>query len=518
MNNNRITDIKQVSSLSPGRGVGVRLMKKNRLSLFVIMISLFVSLSAIAQQPKFQPTWQSLEKYQIPDWFRDAKFGIFIHWGVYSVPAFESEWYPRNMYLKDSKEYEHHIKMYGPQNKFGYKDFIPMFKAEKFGAEKWIDLFKKSGAKYIVPVAEHHDGFAMYNTALSKWNAAQMGPKRDVIGELEKASRKAGLMFGVSSHRIEHWWFFGGGRNFDSDVNDSAYADFYGPAVNTDGTNDDEKRSPISPEFMNDWLLRDVELVGKYHPDLVWFDWWIAQKEMEPYRKSFASFYYNKAIEWNKGVVINYKHDAYPDSAAVLDLERGKLAGIRPLAWQTDDAIGNKSWGFTNDNTFKTAQYVITNLIDIVSKNGNLLLNIGPRPDGTITEEETNVLLGTGKWLDVNGEAIYGTRPWKIYGEGPTESASGEFKEQKPYTSKDIRFTTKSDTLFAITLALPATKESINISLLSIKNNNGIIANVQLIGSNTKLNWSQKKDVLVIKAPADYPSENAAAFRITFKK
>ncbi len=509
--------IKQISSFSFGEGLG-RGLKLTRLILFVIVATFIISLRTTAQQPKFQPTWQSLEQYQIPGWFRDAKFGIFIHWGVYSVPAFANEWYPRNMYLKDSKEFKHHIETYGLQNKFGYKDFIPMFKAEKFDAEKWVDLFRKAGAKYVVPVAEHHDGFAMYNSALTRWNAFLMGPKRDVVGELEAATRKAGLMFGVSSHRIEHWWFMGGGRNFDSDVNDPAYADFYGPAKNTDGTKTSEDREPMTPEYMNDWLLRDVELVDKYHPDLVWFDWWIAQKELEPYRKSFAAFYYNKAKELNKEVVINYKHDAYPDSAAVLDLERGKLSGIRPLAWQTDDAIGNKSWGFANGNTFKNAQYVITNLIDIVSKNGNLLLNIGPRPDGTITEEETNVLLGTGKWLTVNGEAIYGTRPWKMYGEGPTESASGEFKDQKPYTSKDIRFTTKNDTLYAITLALPAPKETINVSALSSKSNNGTIDNVQLIGSDEKLNWSQKKDALVISAPANYPSEDAAAFRITFKK
>ncbi len=493
-------------------------MKKNRTGLLVIISLLLISLPAIAQQPKFQPTWESLEHYQIPDWFRNAKFGIFIHWGIYSVPAFENEWYPRNMYLKDSKEFKHHVETYGPQNKFGYKDFIPMFKAEKFDADKWVDLFKKSGAKYIVPVAEHHDGFAMYNSALTRWNAFLMGPKRDVIGELEKAVRKAGLMFGVSSHRIEHWWFFGGGRNFDSDVNDSAYADLYSPAKNIDGSDESATRIQMTPEYMNDWLLRDVELVDKYHPDLVWFDWWIAQKELEPYRKSLAAFYYNKANQWNKEVVINYKHDAYPDSTAVLDLERGKLAGIRALAWQTDDAIGNKSWGFTDDNTFKTPQYVITNLIDIVSKNGNLLLNIGPRSDGTITDEETNVLLGTGKWLAINGEAIYGTRPWKLFGEGPTESASGEFKDQKTYISKDIRFTTKGDTLYAITLALPALKEALNIGSLSLKSDNGAIANVELIGSGEKLNWSQKKDALIIKAPVSYPSEDAAAFRITFKK
>ncbi|MEO7766659.1 MAG: alpha-L-fucosidase, partial [Ferruginibacter sp.] len=329
-------------------------MKNFLTGLIGFILCWSVTIPVNAQQPKFQATWESLGNYKIPDWFRDAKFGIFIHWGVYSVPAFESEWYPRNMYLKGSKEYKHHLEKYGPQNKFGYKDFIPMFKAEKFNAVQWVDLFKNSGAKYIVPVAEHHDGFAMYNTALSRWNAATMGPKRDVIGELEVASRKAGLMFGVSSHRIEHWWFFGRGRTFDSDVNDTAYEDLYGPAVVHDPFDKKAVAPVMTPGFMNDWLLRTTELVEKYHPDLVWFDWWIEQKELEPYRKSFASFYYNKGIEWNKGVVINYKHDSYPGNSAVLDVERGKLPGIRPQAWQTDDAIGNKSWGFTNDNTFKT--------------------------------------------------------------------------------------------------------------------------------------------------------------------
>jgi alpha-L-fucosidase len=493
-------------------------MKKLWRRVGVIIIAYFFVQPANAQQSRFQPTWESLKNYKIPDWFRDAKFGIFIHWGVYSVPAFESEWYPRNMYLKDSKEYKNHVEKYGSHSKFGYKDFIPLFKAEKFNPDTWVELFKKAGAKYIVPVAEHHDGFAMYNTALSGWNAVLMGPKRDVIGELAEASRKQGLLFGLSSHRIEHWWFFGGGRNFDSDVKDSVYEDFYGPAQNFNPFDSASKAIPLSPEYMNDWLLRNTELVNKYHPDLFWFDWWIEQKEMEPYRKSFASFYYNNAIELGKEVVINFKHESYPANTAVLDLERGKLPGIRPLAWQTDDAIGNESWGFTNDNTFKSPQYVVTNLIDIVSKNGNLLLNIGPRSDGTITDEEINVLLGTGKWLAVNGEAIYGTRPWKIYGEGPTESASGEFKTQKPFSSKDIRFTTKGDSLYAITLAMPPVEGTVIIKSLSLGASNGIIANVELIGSSQKLNWSQRKNALEIKLIANYPSEYSAAFRITFKK
>ncbi|MBS1666746.1 MAG: alpha-L-fucosidase [Bacteroidetes bacterium] len=483
-------------------------MKKCPLIVGLVFLSFLTALQSSAQE-KFQANWESLKKYQTPEWFRDAKFGIFIHWGVYSVPAFGSEWYPREMYQKGSKEFKHHVETYGPQNKFGYKDFIPMFKADKFDPAKWVTLFKKAGAKYVVPVAEHHDGFAMYKTALSRWNAYDMGPKRDVVGELAAEIRKQGLIFGLSSHRIEHWFFMNGGRSFDSDVQDPQYADFYGPAR-------EESETP-SPEFMNDWLLRCSELVNNYHPQLFWFDWWIEQPAMDPYRKSFAAYYYNKALEWNQGVVINYKNVSFPDEAAVLDLERGKLGGIRKLAWQTDDAIGNNSWGYAAGNTFKDAQYVITNLIDIVSKNGNLLLNIGPRSDGTITDEETATLLGTGKWLDINGEAIYGSRPWKIAGEGPTESASGSFANQeKPFTAKDIRFTTKGDTLYAIALGAPVTNTE--IKALGTKAGNGHIAEIGMLGSSEKLIWKQQADALLIKPFKTYPVNNAVVYRIIFKK
>ncbi len=481
-------------------------MKKAIFILSLLLIS--GTIYKVKAQGRYESTWESLKKYQVPDWFRDAKFGIFIHWGVYSVPAFGSEWYPRQMYQKGSEEYKHHIATYGPHAKFGYKDFIPQFKAEKFDPRQWVDLFKKAGAKYVVPVAEHHDGFAMYKTALTKWNAFEMGPKRDVLGELATEIKKQGLIFGLSSHRIEHWWFMNGGKKFDSDVLDDANAAFYGPAR-------EESETP-SPEYMNDWLLRNTELINNYQPQLFWFDWWIEQPAMDPYRKSFAASYYNKGLEWNKGVVVNYKNIAYPDGAAVLDIERGKLAGIRPQAWQTDDALGNKSWGYTTNNDFKDAQYVITNLIDIVSKNGNLLLNIGPKPDGTITDEETKTLLGTGKWLEVNGEAIYGTRPWKIFGEGPTESASGSFVDQKkPFTAQDIRFTTKGDTLYATALGIPTANTF--IKALSAKAGNGIVAAVELLGGE-KLSWTQQLDALVIKPAKSYPSENAVVYKISFKK
>jgi len=481
---------------------------KKRLLIPALNLMIIFFGSHVNAQNRYQANWDSLKKYQAPDWFRDAKFGIFIHWGVYSVPGFSNEWYPRNMYRKGTPENKHQLETYGPLDKFGYKDFIPLFKAESFDPVKWVALFKKAGARYVVPVAEHHDGFAMYKTALSKWNAFEMGPHRDVVGELAAEIKKQGLVFGLSSHRIEHWFFMNGGRHLVSDFLEQQNMDFYGPAR--------EENEPPSAEHMNDWLLRCTELVNNYQPQLFWFDWWIEQPAMDPYRKSFAAYYYNKGLEWKKGVVINYKNSAYPDGIAVLDLERGKLAGIRKQPWQTDDAIGNKSWGFAAGNTFKNAQYVITNLADIVSKNGNLLLNIGPKPDGTITEEETQTLLGTGKWLEVNGEAIYGTRPWKLFGEGPTESASGSFADQKiPFTSKDIRFTVKGDTLYAIVLGLPA--ENTSIKALAISGDNKQINSVELLGSNEKISWSQQKDGLMIKPARNYPSENAVVYRIKFK-
>jgi alpha-L-fucosidase len=489
----------------------------NRFRNIVIVAFLLIFSAGSTAQTMYQPTWSSLDKYTVPDWFRDAKFGIFIHWGVYAVPAYGGEsygeWYPYNMYRKGTRVFKHHVDTYGTQDTFGYKDFIPMFKAEKFDADGWAKLFKEAGAKYVVPVAEHHDGFAMYKTSLSKWNAFDMGPHRDIIEELSKSIRKEGMIFGLSSHRAEHWFYFYNGRLFNSDVNDPKYQDFYGPAAEGGY---DFKNHPMTTEFLNDWLLRCTELVDKYHPQLFWFDQWIERDGFQPYLKTFASYYYNHALEWNKGVVINYKYKAMPDSSAVLDLERGKQADIRALPWQSDDAVGFNSWGYINGDHYKSPQFLVDELIDIVSKNGNLLLNIGPRADGTIPEEQQDLLLNIGKWLKVNGEAIYGTRPWRIFGEGPAKSIGGDHidKKVKPYTVQDIRFTTKGEILYAIPLVMPT--ENILIGSLGNKKNDPKIASVELVGSNEKLNWSQGANGLTIKKINKFPSEYAPVFKINF--
>ena len=476
----------------------------------------------VDQQGPFRPDWESLQKYEVPEWYKDAKFGIFIHWGVYSVPAFGNEWYPRNMYVPGSPEYQHHIATYGTQDKFGYKDFIPMFKAEQFDAAAWADLFKKAGAKYVVPVAEHHDGFAMYDSGLSDWTAAKMGPHRDVIGQLAKAVRADGLHFGVSSHRVEHNFFLGVGRAILSDVNDPQYAAFYGPAhnwlSNKWGTPLDGDFTYVSSAWANDWLARAAEIVDKYHPDIVYFDWWIGQALIRPNLTRFAAFYYNSSLKYGDHVgVINYKDYAMQEHSAVLDVERGQLAELRPLYWQTDTSVSNKSWGYINDDTFKSPEFIVHQLIDIVSKNGNLLLNIGPKSDGTIPEQVKQVLLGVGGWLDVNGEAIYGTRPWRIYGEGPTKAAAGAFHDTDVtnYTSDDFRFTTKGGALYVIGLSWPGNGEAVVRSLASAVGGERV-KGVSLLGSGAKVQFDQQGDGLHVKLPGQPPSKYAYVLRLTF--
>jgi alpha-L-fucosidase len=475
-------------------------------------------------QGPFRPDWESLEKYAVPEWYKDAKFGIFIHWGVYSVPAFGNEWYPRNMYVEGSAEYKHHVATYGPQDKFGYKDFIPMFKAEHFDAVAWAQLFKKAGAKYVVPVAEHHDGFAMYNSDLSDWTVAKMGPHRDTTGELAKAVRAEGLHFGVSSHRVEHNFFLGVGRTLPSDVNDPKYAAFYGPAhtwlANPWSIPLNDDFTYVSSAWADDWLARGAELVEKYHPDIVYFDWWIGQASIRQNLTRFAAFYYNSSLKYGDHVgVINYKDYAMQEHSAVLDLERGQLGDIRPLYWQTDTSVSNKSWGYIKDDTFKSPEVVVHQLIDIVSKNGNLLLNIGPKSDGTIPDEVQQALLEVGTWLNVNGEAIYATRPWRIYGEGPTKVAAGSFHDvdTTPYTPQDFRFTTRGEVLYAIGLGWPTNGEAVIRSLAQTVGSEHV-QSVVLLGSNARLQFDQRPDGLHVQLPRVAPSKYAYALRLTFDR
>jgi alpha-L-fucosidase len=484
--------------------------------------ALLNEIDQVDHQGPFRPDWESLQTYEAPAWYRDAKFGIFIHWGAYSVPAFGSEWYPRLMYVNGSPEYKHHLEKYGSQDKFGYKDFIPMFKAEHFDPAAWAELFKKAGAKYVVPVAEHHDGFAMYDSGLSDWTVVKMGPHRDTTGELAKAVRALGLHLGVSSHRVEHNFFMGPGRTIVSDVNDPQYGMLYGPAhnwlMNPSGSPLNNDFTYVSSEWTNDWMARSAELVKKYEPDIVYFDWWIGQPSIRANLTRFAAFYYNSSLKWGDHIgVINYKDYAMQDHSAVLDLERGQLGDIRPLPWQTDTSVSNKSWGYINDDTFKSPEFIVHQLIDIVSKNGNLLLNIGPRSDGTIPDEVQRVLLEVGAWLNVNGEAVYGTRPWRVYGEGPTKVAAGSFHDTETtnYKPEDFRFTTKGDVLYAIGLAWPSNGEAA-IHSLALTAGSSRVRSVTLLGNDSELKFDQRVDGLHLQLPAQAPAKYAYALRVTF--
>lgn len=477
------------------------------------------TIAEVIQAGPFEATWESLQAgYTIPAWYEDAKFGIFIHWGLYCVPAFGSEWYPRNMYQEGSPEFGHHVATYGPQTEFGYKDFLPKFTAEKFDPDAWAALFQEAGARFVMPVAEHHDGFPLYDTDLSEWSAAKMGPKRDLIGALARSVRAKGIVFSASSHRAEHCWFFDGGRRFPSDVQDEANTGLYAPAQPAPADWGDPKQGePPTAAFLEDWLLRTCEIVDKYRPQVVWFDWWIQHYAFAPYLQKFAAFYYNRGVQWGLGVAINYKYGAMPDGVGVFDIERGQLSGIRPLFWQNDTSVSKNSWGYIEGQDYKEVGEIVSDLVDIVSKNGALLLNIGPKPDGTIPDPEQAMLRRIGGWLTQNGEAIYGTRPWKVFGEGPTEVKEGAFTDtaRQPFTGEDIRFTTQGDTLYAIALAWPGERLTIKSLGTDAGLWDGTVGEVRLLGHDAALEWSQEPDALVIQMPPQPPGDFAYAVKIT---
>ncbi|KFI44968.1 alpha-L-fucosidase [Bifidobacterium bohemicum] len=400
-------------------------------------------------------SWESLCRAPQPDWFHDAKFGIFTHWGLYTVPEYRNEWYSRNMYIKGYPEFDHHVETYGPQKDFGYKDFIPMFTAERFDPDEWLDLFKRAGARYYFPVAEHHDGFQMYRSKLSHWNSFEKGPHRDVIGELREATLRHGLHFAVSDHRAEHWWFMGHGRDFDSDVCEPMRrGDFYWPAMPERDDGDLFSVPAPTAEYLDDWLLRVCELIDGYRPELLYFDWWIHHSAFKPYVRKMAAFYYNRGVEWGLPVSICYKDGGMAWGAGIYDMERGGQAQAAPFVWQTDTSIARDSWCYTKTLDYKDLAELLVTLIDAASKNGNLLLNVGPKADGSISRHDRDLLEGVGAWLDANGEGIYATRPWLLAGEGPTIAQNGSFSDAEPkrWTAGDFRFTSKNGDVYAFCL------------------------------------------------------------------
>ena len=473
-------------------------------------------IDATIKNGPFKDDWDSLGAYQVPQWYPQAKFGIFIHWGLYSVPSFSNEWYSRNMYIQGSKEYEHHLAVYGSHKVFGYKDFIPLFTAKQFNAGEWAALFKASGARYVIPVAEHHDGFQMYKSAVSHYNTYEMGPKRDILGELKAAFEKQSLELGVSSHRAEHWFFMSHGKEFDSDIHEPLErGDFYWPSM-PEPDHQDLYGSPPSEEYLEDWLIRCCELVDLYQPKVFYFDWWIQNAAFKPYLKKFAAYYYNRAAEWGIPAAINYKHEAFMFGTAVPDVERGQFAELKPFFWQTDTAAARNSWCYTENNDYKSAVEILRDLVDIVSKNGNLLLNVGPRADGSFADEDTAILASIGSWLNINGEAIYDTSYWRLFGEGPTRIEEGQFTDgnAKLFTPADIRFTVKGSCLYATVLVFPE-DGIVRIQSLRAKSPHfeGIIKNISVLGYDEAPVWERDTEALTIKTTAVF-SDAPVVFKL----
>lgn len=459
----------------------------------------------------FQPNWESLQRYECPEWFRDAKFGIYAHWGPYAVPAYHSEWYSHSMYFNDRKRQE---KTYGPLKDFGYKDFIPNFTGEKFDADQWAELYKKAGAKFAGPVAEHADGFSMWDSSLTEWDSVEKGPKRDVVGELERAIRKRGMKFVTTFH---HQWLWGWYPTYDetTDASDPKYAGLYGPKVAPGQFTDTAVRNAA---FCKLWQEKVDEVVQKYRPDMIWFDTRM-NLIREPYRLRMAANFYNTGLKDSHDVILTYKNEDMQTGTATFNMERSRMRDISSDPWQTDTSIARNSWGYVEGLEYYSTQRLIQDLVDIVSKNGCLLLNIAPRADGSIPREQIDRLLEMGDWLRINGEAIYGTRPWKTFGEGPAIIPAGHLADLKfkGFCAKDIRFTRSKDgkTLYAICLDRP---ESGSLFVKSLGTDAHLLMKaprrVTMPGSNAKIKWTRAAGGMTFALPDKLPCEHVYVFRI----
>ncbi len=466
---------------------------------------------------KFSGTMDSLTNYTCPEWFRDAKFGIWAHWGPQSVPM-EGDWYGCKMYEEGTPDYKDHLARFGHPSTNGWKDIIPLWKAEKWEPDKLMALYKKAGAKYFVSMATHHDNFFLWNSPLHKWNSVNYGPRRDVVAAWQQAARKQGLPFGVSEHLGHSFTWF----------QTSHRADKHGPlaGVPYDGVNSnnwdlyhfpaqpgDTAWYSTDPRWQQQWYNEIKELVDDYHPDLLYSDGGVAFSN-EVGLAQVASLY-NDSIQQHHGkLTAVYNCKQISGGRWVQDYERGVNGGINPNPWQTDTSIGD--WFYNRHWKYQPLRWTVHMLVDITSKNGNLLLNVVQRPDGTLDPEVETMLHQLAAWTEVNGEAIYGTRPWTLYGEGPVHPKGGSFAEKFNYTAKDIRFTTKGKTLYAIALGWP---ENARIVIKSLAQSGDPAQNkikrISLLGYKGSLKFTQTPEALTVELPAQKISDLTCSLKIT---
>ena len=494
----------------------------------------------------FRPYWESLKAYRYPDWFRDAKFGIWAHWSPQCVPE-QGDWYARGMYIQGNRQYEYHVKTYGHPSQFGYKDICHVWKAENWNPEELIRLYAKTGAKYFVALGNHHDNFDCWNSKYQPWNCVNVGPKRDIVGDWAKIARAHGLRFGVTYHATpgRTWREFMPVR-YGSDSSgplkgvpyDGVMSKADGKGRWWDGMDPQQlngrphSKDDPCPEFVETFLLRVQDVIDKYNPDLLYFDdnsdWdfdrgggavWLGMPELTPH---IMAYYYNADIRKNGGkldAVFNIKNVPAPViSTLVRDFEMSQADAIQPNPWQTDACIG--SWHYQRslleNHRYRTPEAMVQLLVNVVSKNGNLLLNIPLPGHGRPDDDEMAFLDKFGGWMAINSEAIYSTRPWKIAGEGPTENAGTTPYGAAPrYAAGDIRFTTKGDALYAIALGWPADRKLTIKSLASgSPNYRGEIAKIGLLGSEANLVYSRGSAGVVINLPEKPPCDFAYAFKI----
>lgn len=507
-----------------------RMMNKTRIkTIAALTIFLFActntntdSHSVTKKAEKYEANWESLSKHKAaPEWFVDAKLGIYFHWGVYTVPGRNTEWYPRNMYLKDNVVYKHHLKTYGDPADFGYHDFVPMFKAEHFDPEDWAALFQQAGARFAGPVAQHHDGFAMWASEVNPWNVMDKGPERDILGELFSSLKKREMKTIATFHHARN-----GQRNADKPENwynayDSHYP--YVPDWPT-STTDPELRKlygnfPTIDEFNQYWLDQVNEVVDKYSPDIIWYDSWL-NLIPESYRQEMAAHFFNHGSKNNQEVVTCHKQTDMPMSCSVLDFEQGGRREIYPMPWMTDITISNRSWSYIEGQTYKDAAPVLRNMIDVWSKNGIVLLNISPRADGVIPDEQRKVLLEIGAWLEKYGEAVYETRPFDLFGYGTANDIAGAHGGQSAkmeYTAEDVRFTVSKDdkTMYVFFLGKPEAGKRIQMRSLGKHRypTRSPIKRVTLLGTNTEVEWELTTNHFYLTIPEVEMNELATVFK-----